>query len=104
MRTGKGKLTLTNGLVYEGDFLDGMQSGKGKWTKVVKEENPFEQCVPSKISCESECIVCMDAPRSVLLLPCKHLALCSHCWLQNMKECPCCRGLIDSAVTDIFTI
>jgi hypothetical protein len=42
------------------------------------------------------CVVCMDAPRSVLLLPCKHLALCEECSesLQaggNKGACPVCR-------------
>lgn len=25
------------------------------------------------------CVVCLDAPRSVVLLPCKHLAMCDGC-------------------------
>jgi hypothetical protein len=131
---GKGKFTYPNGVVYDGDFCDHKFHGKGKFTYVkggvyegdfvhdefqenenfiiysesvitIKEENPLVKYVPLKKSCQYECIVCMDAPRSVLLLPCKHLALCNECWqCKEMKQCPCCRGLIDSAIKDIFTI
>jgi hypothetical protein len=43
-----------------------------------------------------KCIVCMDAPRDVLLLPCKHLVLCSGCAEQMegrgaLGSCPYCR-------------
>jgi hypothetical protein len=59
---------------------------------------------PSRPLCQSECIICMNLPRSVLLLPCKHLALCNDCWHEEMKECPFCRGMIDSTMKGIFTI
>ncbi|KAF6262010.1 hypothetical protein COO60DRAFT_1699565 [Scenedesmus sp. NREL 46B-D3] len=32
------------------------------------------------------CVVCLDAPRSVLLLPCKHLALCEACATQLQQH------------------
>jgi hypothetical protein len=32
------------------------------------------------------CVVCLDAPRSVLLLPCKHLALCEACTQQLQQH------------------
>jgi hypothetical protein len=43
-----------------------------------------------------KCIVCMDALRDVLLLPCKHLVLCSGCAQQMegrgaLDSCPYCR-------------
>ena len=133
-RSGKGKMTYANGDVYEGDFMNNKFHGKGKFTYengvvyegdflddefqenenfiiysesviTVQEEKTLDKYVPLKTSCQYECIVCMDAPRSVLLLPCKHLALCNECWqCKEMKQCPCCRGLIDSAIKDIFTI
>jgi hypothetical protein len=32
------------------------------------------------------CVVCLDAPRSVLLLPCKHLVLCGGCSSQMQRQ------------------
>lgn len=32
------------------------------------------------------CVVCLDAPRSVLLLPCKHLVLCGGCSSQMLRQ------------------
>ncbi|KAF6261821.1 hypothetical protein COO60DRAFT_1499658 [Scenedesmus sp. NREL 46B-D3] len=43
-----------------------------------------------------KCIVCMERLRDVLLLPCKHLVLCSGCAEQlegrgALGSCPYCR-------------
>jgi hypothetical protein len=37
------------------------------------------------------CVICLDAAKSVLLLPCKHLAICPACDTHDMKSCPICR-------------
>jgi len=37
------------------------------------------------------CVICMDNAKSVLLLPCKHLAICPACDTHDMKSCPICR-------------
>ncbi|GFR47662.1 hypothetical protein Agub_g9406, partial [Astrephomene gubernaculifera] len=46
---------------------------------------------------EGLCVVCMDRPRSVLLLPCGHLVLCGGC-VRAVRErgglCPMCREKI----------
>ena len=48
----------------------------------------------------TRCIVCSEAKRSAVLLPCKHLVLCSTCLEKEQKRkvsrCPEC----DSPVTD----
>jgi len=41
------------------------------------------------------CVVCEDAKKEVILLPCKHLCLCKGCSNFDMiKECPMCRSKI----------
>jgi hypothetical protein len=48
------------------------------------------------------CIVCEDAKKEVLLLPCKHLCLCkmcaSTCLFKTLHECPMCRETIDDSM------
>jgi hypothetical protein len=44
------------------------------------------------------CVVCMEEPRSIVLVPCGHMALCKDCCEQIMakdrKECPmCCQAV-----------
>uniref|UniRef100_A0A383WB55 RING-type domain-containing protein n=1 Tax=Tetradesmus obliquus TaxID=3088 RepID=A0A383WB55_TETOB len=64
------------------------------------------------------CVVCMDAPRSVLLLPCKHLVLCEKCCqamqqpaqrrgrsaARHLKpvECPVCRQRAEEQVAGVI--
>ena len=45
----------------------------------------------------SECVVCLDAPRTTRLLPCHHVLLCTECavqLLQSSGHCPCCRAAV----------
>jgi hypothetical protein len=43
------------------------------------------------------CIVCLSAERNVLLLPCKHLVLCSGC-AAKVTACPLCRSFVQDTV------
>lgn len=46
----------------------------------------------------SECILCMDAERCVVLRPCRHLCLCEGCAKAVMgcdRRCPLCRKEIE---------
>ncbi|KAL4458970.1 hypothetical protein ABPG75_013835 [Micractinium tetrahymenae] len=41
---------------------------------------------------QEECVVCKDAPRTMALLPCSHLAFCDSCALRvSGQPCPICR-------------
>ena len=42
---------------------------------------------------ETECMVCYDRPRSVVVLPCRHCFVCPAC-LRSLREekCPMCRA------------
>ena len=39
------------------------------------------------------CVICLDAPREVLLKPCKHYCLCSNC-SNELRDCPICKRRI----------
>ena len=43
------------------------------------------------------CVVCLSAERNVLLLPCKHLVLCSAC-AAKVSVCPLCRSVVQDTV------
>jgi hypothetical protein len=52
-------------------------------------------------SWQKECVVCLDAPSTVLTLPCAHLTLCAPCAqlvLQRAAECPMCRTPVETQV------
>ena len=42
------------------------------------------------------CCICQDSPKSVLLLPCRHLCVCSGCSDRpELLRCPVCREEIE---------
>lgn len=45
------------------------------------------------------CCVCMELPKNTLLMPCKHLCVCSTC---NVNTCPLCRTVITNKIDGIF--
>ena len=46
------------------------------------------------------CCVCVEAPRTVLLLPCRHLCVCESCVSQPQlnNKCPVCRANISDTI------
>jgi len=51
---------------------------------------------------ETTCVVCQDAPRDTVLLPCKHMCYCSHCaqvLLARGDRCATCRSEIQDCMT-----
>lgn len=51
-----------------------------------------------------ECVVCQDRSRSVVLMPCRHLCLCTQCCsaiLASTRLCPVCRQEINAS-TEVF--
>jgi len=46
---------------------------------------------------ESTCCICMEAPRQVLFLPCRHVCCCEAC-SQQLQRCPVDRTLISEQI------
>ena len=46
---------------------------------------------PSPLDSASDCVVCLEISRQVVLLPCRHLCLCEVC-SRDVQVCPVCRG------------
>ena len=60
---------------------------------------------PSFSAAEEEnlCVICEEATKRVVLLPCKHLCLCSACSkLEQVTDCPMCRTKISDKM-EVFT-
>jgi hypothetical protein len=57
-------------------------------------------------SASTTCVVCLDAPRSTVLLPCKHLALCASpgcaAMLGAPPRCPLCRMVVTDTLAGVF--
>lgn len=90
------------------------------WSKSCCEEKKLEDPAPSKAPAPSKdpglpppsaplleddeekdstncCRVCMDKPKRMVILPCRHLALCRTC-TNAVKICPICRGPKESTL------
>mmetsp|Transcript_12138 Transcript_12138/g.19147 ORF Transcript_12138/g.19147 Transcript_12138/m.19147 type:complete len:309 (-) Transcript_12138:50-976(-) len=47
----------------------------------------------------AECVICMSNPKSIAVLPCRHLCMCSDCAKdlhRSMDGCPMCRCKVES--------
>lgn len=49
-----------------------------------------------------ECVICMDNPYDVVIVPCGHYCICEECSVRlaaSRMNCPICRGRIEAAVS-----
>lgn len=51
---------------------------------------------------ELQCIICLNNEKDCLLLPCKHVCVCTTC-VQHLKKCPVCREDIITAIDAYLT-
>ena len=65
--------------------------------KRARRSPPEQQECVRATSC-LECRICFDRPVDVLLLPCKHLVMCSSCAAMSKKTCPMCRERISETL------
>lgn len=63
-----------------------------------KEPDPGEERV--------QCLVCCAAPRSVMFLPCKHVAVCAACGAQDSvrRRCPWCKQPISRLISGVYIL
>ena len=60
----------------------------------AQDRKPSVEEVDSKPSAEEEaveCVVCLDARRTNILMPCRHVCVCEAC-AATLRLCPICRG------------
>jgi hypothetical protein len=53
------------------------------------------------------CVVCLEAPKNSLLLPCKHVSMCAECTKavftsSSQPQCPVCRSRIVDCVYNMY--
>ena len=49
----------------------------------------------------SMCVVCMDAPLEMVLIPCRHMCVCEGC-SKHLISCPMCRRTVQDALKVFF--
>eukprot|EP00116_Pleurobrachia_bachei_P007511 sb/3467773/ len=67
---------------------------KRRRERLVEEMERMRENGGSQSEC---CVVCLDNPRGVVLIPCGHVCMCILC-ADNMDTCPVCRGQIEQIV------
>jgi hypothetical protein len=58
-------------------------------------------------SAENTCVVCLEAPKNSVVLPCKHVAMCTECtkaiFTSSLEpKCPVCRSRIVDCIYGLF--
>lgn len=98
------------------DLEDRIRDMSERYESCKKEMNDLNSQYERVVNSSSErgesdesvdrCVICVTAPRSVVLIPCRHLCLCEECvaHVQKMRTrvCPLCREPIDSHIC-VFT-
>ena len=46
---------------------------------------------------DPSCVVCLARPRAVVLLPCRHLSMCTLC-AADVSACPMCRSTVEGSM------
>jgi len=47
---------------------------------------------------DNSCVICMDKKRNCVLIPCKHMCVCSGCAKEGLVNCPMCREEITDSM------
>jgi hypothetical protein len=77
-------------------FVLGVLLAKLVWQRVTEEELATVPEEPQNNG-TTLCVVCLDAEKNTVLLPCRHLCLCSTCaQIPELVQCPLCRSPVES--------
>ncbi|KAF7678012.1 putative inhibitor of apoptosis, partial [Astathelohania contejeani] len=68
--------------------------------KIGKNKMVDDDCI--NFFLERTCKICMDKKINVIILPCKHMVICSTCLL-SLQNCPICRQDILYIITPIIS-
>jgi len=82
------------------EYLDNVAKRDNNNNDIVIDDDDNEKFVDAYEN-QNECVICMNAPRDVVIIPCGHLICCENCVVQ-CKECPLCRGVINDNLKVFF--
>jgi len=83
------QVVLINGFPFEMKSIYGMEH---EHEAVSGEEHVIKEDEQQK-----ECLICLDAQKDTLIMPCGHYCICNDCGKSLIKAkhtCPVCRGNI----------
>lgn len=90
----------------EEEANEGKTKNKQKAKSDAEDEEEHENHAEGGLASGSECIVCYDGPKNMLMLPCAHIATCVSCTsyiMYSNKMCPVCRTKV-SQVMRIYPV
>lgn len=70
----------------------------------IETEESLREAILEEVEHEREkytCQLCLDAPKTVVFIPCNHFSTCRKC-AEQLEECPFCRQWIEEIVV-VFT-
>lgn len=74
-------------------------SDQAKKIAALQEENLV---LKTKKQENSDCVICLDKPRTIVAIPCGHLAYCDQCSVQ-IKACAICKNAIANMVKTYYS-
>lgn len=108
LRSGHGKQVYANGDVYEGGWSGDKMHGQGVYkTKLNghvytggfedgQRKGPFT-IKGDQAEGLPQCLICYEAPRNTVFVPCGHIAGCSTC-CKRLRTCPYCNKMISTPI------
>jgi hypothetical protein len=72
------------------------QSLKINLSELLKKNYDPQNCARAipKLDYSTQCIICLDNIKEIMIEPCNHLCMCEKCAKKVTKECPMCQGKI----------